>query len=218
MSKRPGRPRLVFEPGSVFGRLTIIGRADTVGGYSFWTVWCSCGKIKNIRASDIGKVLSCGCLREERVAAACTTHGHATGGELHPLYRTWVTMKQRCYNPRFHKYADYGARGIKVCERWRDSFEAFLGDMGPKPSPRHTLDRKENDGDYTPENCRWATSLEQGANKRSNVRLEYDGRTQSISEWARELGIKAGTISYRIRKGWSVAETLTKVPAYGNRL
>ncbi len=127
-------------------------------------------------------------------------------------------MKQRCYNPRFHKYADYGARGIKVCERWRDSFEAFLGDMGPKPSPRHTLDRKENDGDYTPENCRWATSLEQGANKRSNVRLEYDGRTQSISEWARELGIKAGTISYRIRKGWSVAETLTKVPAYGNRL
>lgn len=127
-----------------------------------------------------------------------------------PEYRAWKAMKQRCGNPNNHKFNIYGARGIRVCERWRDSFETFLADMGQRPHGT-SIDRIDNDGNYEPANCRWATPRQQMRN-RSNTRLiTYDGRTLSLAEWARATGLTEAGIRIRIdRRGWSVAEALTK--------
>src|SRR5689334_4957651 len=106
-----------------------------------------------------------------------------------PEYKAWQKMKDRCYNPRSQRYDRYGARGIRVCGRWLASFEAFFEDLGPRPSPEHSLERTDNDGDYCPENCRWATRAEQNRNRSDNVLLEYEGRRLTRAEWAREMGM-----------------------------
>jgi hypothetical protein len=98
-------------------------------------------------------------------------------------------MKKRCYIPSSTGFANYGGRGITVCERWRDSFEAFFADMGPRPSPKHSLERINNGGHYEPGNCRWATKLQQSENRRTNRLFTHNGRTQTISQWSRETGI-----------------------------
>jgi len=123
-------------------------------------------------------------------------------------------MKSRCYNPRFPKFKDYGERGIKVCERWRTDFAAFLADVGMPPSKRHTLERKDNAGDYAPENVVWATRQEQQRNKRTNVLLTWNGSTKCLSEWSELLGIKMSTLSARVRAGWSADDALTS--KFGN--
>lgn len=110
---------------------------------------------------------------------------------------------QRCHNARNTSFANYGGRGIQVCERWRESFEAFLADMGPRPSPDHSIERRDNDGSYSPENCVWATKIEQNRNTRQNVLLTINGRTQCRSAWAAEVGIRAHAIRDRMEKlGW----------------
>jgi hypothetical protein len=135
-----------------------------------------------------------------------TKHGHASSG----AYRSWLAMKSRCSNPRVTQYEDYGGRGITVCDRWNESFDAFLEDMGDKPTPRHQIDRIDVEGNYEPSNCRWVTSQTNNNNKRSNRLLTFDGRTQSVAEWGRELGIRGATIGIRINDlGWSVERALT---------
>lgn len=124
-------------------------------------------------------------------------------------YWAWVSMKQRCYNDRKGDYAYYGGRGIKVCERWRNDFVAFFEDMGPRPSAAHSIERIDNDGDYEPGNCRWATRQEQVDNRRCSHRLTAYGRTQTVSQWSREIGIARDTITYRLKKGWSVERALS---------
>jgi hypothetical protein len=122
-----------------------------------------------------------------------------------PGYDTWRNMKSRCGNPRNARYADYGGRGITVCDRWKNSFENFIADMGLPPSPAHSIERGDNSRGYEPGNCRWATDVEQTNNQRSNVLIEYDGKTQTIAQWARELGINYQTLRQRIQRyGWSV--------------
>jgi hypothetical protein len=118
-------------------------------------------------------------------------------------------MRQRCSNPRNGQFHNYGARGIAVCERW-SSFENFLSDMGPRPSAAHSLERRDNDRNYEPGNCCWATALEQGNNTRKRRLLAYDGLNQSIAEWARQTGIGRRTLMARLRLGWSVERTLTE--------
>lgn len=126
-----------------------------------------------------------------------------------PTRRSWDSMIARCYNPGNDNYARYGGRGIKVCDRWRHSFESFLADMGEKPIGK-TLDRIENDGDYTPSNCRWATPFEQGQNKRNNRRCEWQGLSLTLSQWSERTGIPAEVLRQRIRRdGWPVGEALT---------
>jgi hypothetical protein len=111
-------------------------------------------------------------------------------------------MKQRCHNPRNKGYRNYGGRGIEVCGRWRDSFDAFYSDMGARPSPRHSLERINNDGPYEPGNVRWATKVEQANNKRDSHRIIFGGRTMSLAEAERESGISQKVLWYRINKGW----------------
>src|SRR5262252_5541228 len=109
-------------------------------------------------------------------------HGHARDGAMSPTYRTWTRIRARCSNPKTAGFAYYGGRGIRVCSRW-DLFENFLADMGERPWPRASIERIDVDGDYTPSNCRWATPLEQGANKRNNAKLTFNGETLHIAEW-----------------------------------
>lgn len=130
----------------------------------------------------------------------------------HPLYGTYNSMIGRCYTPTNKMYDNYGGRGIKVCDRWVGdcAFINFLLDMGERPSPKHSLDRINNNGNYSPENCRWATSKEQANNKRSNILLTFNGKTQNMTQWAEELGITLSMIYYRINAGWEIEAILTK--------
>lgn len=124
-------------------------------------------------------------------------------------------MHQRCTNPNAQMWKHYGARGIAVDPRWND-FETFIRDMGPRP-PRHSLERKDNDGNYSPENCHWATSEAQARNTSRSRRLTLNGETRTVSEWAQLTGIHKATIGARIRLGWSVEEALTARPSHTTR-
>jgi hypothetical protein len=155
--------------------------------------------------------LSCGCWRDERASEKSTIHGHCRPGARSPEFISWMGMLMRCTNPNDAGYPAYGGRGIVVCERWRESFENFLADMGPKPTPDHQIDRyPDNQGNYEPGNCRWATRSENQNNRDCNVRIEHDGRTMTIAEWSRETGTGWSTIRERLRRGWSASDAITR--------
>ena len=118
-------------------------------------------------------------------------------------------MKNRCYTKTHKDYASYGGRGIVVCSRWVNSFDTFFEDMGPAPSANHSIERNDVNGNYEPTNCRWATAVEQANNRRNTVVLEWNGRSQSMADWARELGINYYTLKQRLRNGWTPAEALS---------
>jgi hypothetical protein len=138
------------------------------------------------------------------------THGHTRGHAMTPEYTAWMSMRRRCEDPRGPMFRHYGGRGISVCRRWRKSFEAFLADVGPRPSPLHSLDRIDNDRNYEPGNVRWATRIEQASNKRTSRLIEYRGRTQTAAAWARELGILYNTVLERLKRGWPAARSLSE--------
>lgn len=163
--------------GQRFGRLLVIERAGkTTFGEATWRCVCDCGQERVVPGGDLrrGKRQSCGCQRIERGVAANLKHGHAAraarGRRPTPEYQAWQSMRSRCHNPKDPGYPRYGGRGIAVCDLWRDSFEAFLADMGLRPSPDHSIDRIDNDRGYEPTNCRWTTADVQAKNRRPATR------------------------------------------------
>jgi hypothetical protein len=165
------------------------------------TVKCACGTVKKVGRSFFvrGKVKSCGCLHDKYVGDAGRTHGMSKT----PEYQCWMSMNRRCRDPRVDGWMLYGARGISVCDAWRNSFEAFHADMGARPSLAHTLDRwPDRHGNYEPGNVRWATAAEQSANKDETRLLTIDGVTMSIPAWSRKSGVSASTIRKRHDAGW----------------
>lgn len=126
-----------------------------------------------------------------------------------PTYQAWKDMKRRCYNPSYAHFDRYGGRGITVCDRWRDSFEAFLADMGERPFPGAQLDRENNDGNYELGNCKWSTALANSNNRACSPKIEFKGEALTASEWAHKLGLQRSAIAQRLRNGWSVERALT---------
>jgi hypothetical protein len=197
------RPPTDVKVGATFNRWTVISRSSRRPIY--WNCICLCGTERGVKKCHLysGQSASCGCHRDEVTSRVKTIHGGTSqqaSPELRSLFRTWAQLRQRCMNPKNHAYVDYGARGIQVCTEWGASFETFVSDMGPRP-PGTTLERKRNDEGYGPLNCVWATKTDQANNRRSNVFIEHDGRRQTIAQWARETGLKAGTIQVRVSKG-----------------
>jgi hypothetical protein len=125
------------------------------------------------------------------------------------LHRAWLMMIQRCSDETYPTFHRYGGRGITVCARWRDSFAAFRDDMGPRPSASHSVGRIDNDGPYSPENCRWETMAEQTRNRCTNINVTHNGKTQCLMDWAAELGINYFTLNKRIRRGMDHVTALT---------
>lgn len=176
---------------------------------------CDCGQEYRARVSSLRSqtVHSCGCDRGPGAKHGC---GGGAGKAPARIYRIWVSMKQRIQNPKNTSYAKYGGRGIGMDPRWED-FAAFYEDMGNPPSDEHTLDRRDNNGGYSKANCRWATPAEQARNRRTNVYLELDGVSKTITDWATELGISPLTLRGRLNAGWPLEEALTlrKLPNNG---
>jgi len=173
----------------VFNRLTVLGKAMERNAHNqiLWDCLCECGNRTKVVTTYLirGIVKSCGCYAIELK----TTHG-LSKKELRILgYNTWDTMKQRCYNSNNTNYPNYGGRGIKICERWLDSFENFISDMGLRPGPGYSIDRKDPNGDYCPENCQWGTGDQQARNKRRNIWIEHNGVSKIQKDWASHLGI-----------------------------
>lgn len=191
--------------GDRIGIRTVVGSAGKdKDGKRVWMVVCDCGTERVISEGEVRARQSCGCKRIETTIKAKTTHGDCKSKE----FMAWAAMMTRCRNPKQACFKNYGGRGISVCTRWQ-KYEHFLADMGRKPSLRHTLERIDNDGNYEPKNCRWATRSEQALNKRNNRWISFGKETLTLTEWARKLGCSNAMISQRLDKGWSVEKTLT---------
>jgi hypothetical protein len=208
--------RMIDITGKKFHSLTAIEPVGkNASGTVIWKCACDCGvEIEtaggNLRA---GRVTSCGCLLRKQRAKNATTHGR-TGTKEH---KAWTSVIQRCQNQKNPGYSGYGGRGIEVCDRWKNSFENFLTDMGEAPSKALSIDRIDNDKDYEPSNCKWSTRLEQQSNLRSNIYFAHDGLKLHLSEWARRLSISIKTVGTRRARGWSIEEALFTPVAHKKR-
>lgn len=155
--------------------------------------------------------------KADKCRAANLKHGHTNAkGWRSPTYRSWQAMRNRCCNPNDIRWHRYGGRGISVCDRWLNSFENFLSDMGEKPDGM-TLDRVDNDGNYEPDNCRWATSKTQGRSNYKARMITAFGKSKLLVDWANETGIKRETISRRLNSGWDAERALAERPKFINR-
>ena len=192
------------------GYLTAIAfHASTPKGV-MWVVRCDCGREVLMEPSELKKQskkgiqASCGCKRRETIGRRNTKHGQSA----HPLYAVWRSMLDRCSLPTHHAWRNYGGRGITVCERWK-SFPDFFADVSPTYAPGLTLDRENNEGNYEPSNCRWATRAQQTSNMRSNVWINTPKGRMTVSQAARAFGLGHTTILYRIGAGWPEDQLVT---------
>lgn len=195
-----------------FGRLTALESVAPVRKYEYkWLFRCECGKEKILPKTSVtkGYVKSCGCLLSETSSKHIIKVNKKHGMYLHPVYYIWSNMKMRCLNKNSFMYKNYGGRGIKVCDRWLNSFENFFEDMGDRPSPKHSIDRIDNNGNYEPNNCRWATNKEQSRNKSVTKYATYKGETKPVLYWCEELALSYNLIRERLLNGWTVERAFT---------
>lgn len=191
--------------GKRFVRLVVLSLERGPGGRPIAECVCDCGAVTRPLAKNVrnGTTKSCGCLRHDVPAAMQFRHGDAVKGrKAITEYTTWTEIRARCRRPTHPKFPIYGGRGIFVCDRWRESYENFLADMGRKPHPEMSIDRIDNNGPYSPGNCRWATRKTQANNTRQNVRLVIGGAEKPVTEWASISGVPGKRIRARIRRGW----------------
>ena len=202
-------PKIIDLTDQKFGRLTAVSVSVGSDGRNAWICRCDCGNEKTVPAIRLrtGKTQSCGCLRAESARATAAARSMDSARRKDPLYHRWASMIQRCHNVINPHFENYGARGIVVCDSWRQNFSNFLADMGQPPSSAHTIERIDNDGAYTPDNCRWALRSEQLRNQRRSIIIEIDGRRQHAKEWAKEFGISYQVITNRFRAGGIEAAT-----------
>lgn len=203
--------------GSLHGRLTAMRSVGRKRGHTIWLCICTCGQTRNVTEYNLrsGNTSSCGCLSRERSAERTkirAKHGLA----LTPEYRTWKSINNRCHVTTDKNYANYGGRGIVVCKRWRrvennySSLLRFISDMGKRPSDKHSIERIDNSKGYSRSNCRWATQIEQVNNTRRSVKLTFSGKTMTVAEWARHLGMTDDCLRTRLYKGWTIERALTQ--------
>jgi len=199
-------PKIIDLTGQRFGRLTAIKRAENdATGRAQWLCQCECGGGKTVKADLLrrGSTTSCGCAAREQRTKAARSQRHAFSKASMPReYASWWAMLARCNNPDHRGYHCYGGRGVRVCDRWANSFRAFVEDMGRRPVG-HSLDRIDQDGHYTPDNCRWATRKEQANNRRNNRLITAHGKTMTIAQWAEATGLKYWVIRHRLDRGMS---------------
>lgn len=211
----PLSPRTLDLRDKRFGRLLCLSQVILEGKerQSAWLCRCDCGVEKVVPAKNLlgGDCRSCGCFHRDSAAERSSrlkkTHGMSGTVEFTIL----SSIKQRCCNPKDAAYKNYGGRGITVCDRWLDKKKGllnFVEDMGKRPSPLHSIDRINNDGPYSPENCRWATRQQQARNRKSSRFLTCNGVTKLMCEWVDETGLSHALIRHRLRNGWTVEEAL----------
>ncbi len=218
-------PKFIDRAGMRFGRLTVLQisvRASRSGKTpTKWSCQCDCGNVIDVSTSKlaVGHTRSCGCLQVDVSSAVNLIHGQSSypnGGRCTKEYNTWGLMIRRCSKQTGDDFSRYAGRGIYVCERWKD-FNLFFQDMGKAPSQKHSIDRIDNDGPYSPENCRWATAKEQARNKVTSVFLECNGERATMAEWEERKGISSKIIFNRLRiLGWSVDDAIL-TPVGGKR-
>lgn len=200
--------------GQKFGKLTVVAYDKTIKGIPYWNCICECGNTKSIaRGHLVNKKIptsSCGCIQKEYARNRTRTHGDSSRGNVSEEFKTWLRIKERCFNPKCRAYKDYMGRGITMSEEWKDSYETFLNDMGRKPSHKHSIDRIDNNGNYCKENCRWATIKEQNNNQRKNVYISIGDKTKTVAQWAEELNKNPKTIYNRLYNGWSAEDAVLK--------
>lgn len=201
--------------GQRFGRLEAIQHVGSNKNHqAVWLCRCDCGNQAEVVSQYLrnGDTKSCGCLQREGTGQRMTTHGHSKTR----LHRVWVGIKNRCYNPKTDNYKYYGAKGITMCDEWKNSFESFMEwsmQNGYDPNAKAqecTIDRIDNNKGYYPENCRWVDHTYQCNNQSSNKVFTYNGETKTMAEWARTVGMKYTTLRARIRRGMPFEEAITK--------
>lgn len=199
-SRKRNRP-LKDYAGQKFGKLTALSLVErTADNNHLWRFLCDCGNQKDARIKNVksGHTTSCGCAFRAMLVERNTTHGMSR--RLSQTYRSWKDMRSRCMNVCDSDYADYGGRGIRVCDQWAD-FAVFVADVGERPKGK-TLDRIDVNGNYEPGNCRWATAKQQANNKRSNHVIEFNGETKTLAQWCEKFAVEPSKVRYRIKAGW----------------
>lgn len=194
--------------GERHGRLVILSYADGIGRGDRWVCRCDCGTVRDFIYGNLqhGRSTSCGCWKAEWLR-----RDRGTDAAYAEVRRIWSGIKQRCFNEKQVAFKYYGGRGIGMFPGWVDDFDAFYRYMGPRPSPDHSIDRLDPNRGYEPGNCRWATPLEQGDNRRNNRDLTVDGQTFHVAEWARRIGLSRQAVDQRLRRG-ETPEQITRLP------
>lgn len=202
--------------GQRFGRLVVVERGPNAGtgtsSKARWYCRCDCGNTSLVYTSALrgGLTKSCGCWRVENGIILARPLNRTHGKSSTAAFARWISMRQRCFNPNRKDWPNYGGRGITICDRWM-SFENFYTDMGDPP-PGMQIERVDNNGNYEPGNCVWATPVQQGRNRRNNRRINASGETKTLSTWAENIGAAESTVSDRIKRGWSKEDAVTVPP------